>query len=80
MGFGINVLLSDPSEPAEALHENSVITVPCQVMPPLLTSHILTISSYLQIPYTVISVPSRCSAAVSLSAITVCIEIIEFVT
>lgn len=80
MGFGINVLLSGPSVPAEALHDNSLITVPCQVMPPLLTRDVLTVSSYLQIPYTVISAPSRCRAAVYFSAITVCIAIIEFVT
>lgn len=78
MGYGINILLSDPSVPTEALNENSFITVPWQVMPSLLTSHILTISLSLHMPYTVISIPSRFSVAVYFSAVTICIEIIKF--
>lgn len=34
IGFGMNILLSDPSVPTEASNENSLIAVPCQVMPP----------------------------------------------
>lgn len=55
----MNILLSDPSVPTEALNENNLITVPCQVMPSLLTSHILTISLYLHTPYAVILMPSH---------------------
>lgn len=75
MGFGINILLSDLSVPTEALGENNFITVPWQVMPSLLTSHILTISLSL---HTVISIPSCFSVAVYFSAVTICIEIIQF--
>lgn len=66
MGFGMNILLSDPSVPTEALNENSLITVPCQVMPLLLTSHVLTISLYIHTPHAVISVLSHFSVAVFL--------------
>lgn len=80
MGFGLNILLCAPSVASEGLNENSLITVPCQVMPPLLTSRILTNSVYLHASQAVIAILSHFSAAVYFSAATICIEIIQLIT